>query len=119
MRYAAIALVSLRRTVQSPLARTTAEPTEAPQRHSKAGEERRHWSEARHSPAAAMFPLRQPVEYTAIDDTSKFPVHPQWSTYQANMALTSHLHPDWGDWSTGPYGIPWQSVGSVRKRRWR
>lgn len=26
------------------------------------------------------------------------------------MASTTHLHPDWGDWSTDHYGIPWQTV---------
>lgn len=32
------------------------------------------------------------------------------ATYIANMAPTTHLHPDWGDWSTDHYGIPWQTV---------
>ena len=26
------------------------------------------------------------------------------------MSPTTHLHPDWGDWSTNHYGIPWQTV---------
>jgi hypothetical protein len=26
------------------------------------------------------------------------------------MNTTKHLHPDWGDWSTDHYGIPWQVV---------
>ncbi len=26
------------------------------------------------------------------------------------MSPTTHLHPDWGDWSTDHYGIPWQVV---------
>jgi hypothetical protein len=26
------------------------------------------------------------------------------------MNVTKHLHPDWGDWSTDHYGIPWQTV---------
>src|SRR5271170_403840 len=47
---------------------------------------------------------------TRIDDTTKFPVHPQWAAYQTTMNLTTHLHPDWGDWSTDHYGIPWQTV---------
>ena len=47
---------------------------------------------------------------TRIDDTQKFPVHPQSATYLANMSPTTHLHPDWGDWSTDHYGIPWQTV---------
>jgi hypothetical protein len=49
---------------------------------------------------------------TRIDDTSKFPVHPQWSAYQGNMNLSRGLHPDWGDWSMDHYGIPWQVVPS-------
>ncbi len=32
------------------------------------------------------------------------------ATYLANMSTSSHLHPDWGDWSTDHYGIPWQTV---------
>jgi hypothetical protein len=51
---------------------------------------------------------------TRIDDTTKFPVHPQWSTYQAKMSPTTHLHPDWGNWSTDHYGIPWQTVPSTQ-----
>jgi hypothetical protein len=47
---------------------------------------------------------------TRIDDTTKFPVSSQWSTYQGTMNVTKHLHPDWGDWSTDHYGIPWQVV---------
>jgi hypothetical protein len=37
-------------------------------------------------------------------------VHPSSATYLANMSPTTHLHPDWGDWSTDHYGIPWQVV---------
>jgi hypothetical protein len=47
---------------------------------------------------------------TRIDDTAAYPVHPSSATYIANMSPTSHLHPDWGDWSTDHYGIPWQTV---------
>jgi hypothetical protein len=47
---------------------------------------------------------------TRIDDTTKFPVSSQWSTYEGTMNVTKHLHPDWGDWSTDHYGIPWQVV---------
>jgi hypothetical protein len=47
---------------------------------------------------------------TRIDDPTKFPVHPEWASYQKTMNLDTHLHPDWGDWSTDHYGIPWQSV---------
>jgi hypothetical protein len=49
---------------------------------------------------------------TRIDDTSAFPVHPMWSTYQTSMDLPKNLHPDWGDWSMDHYGIPWQTVPS-------
>jgi hypothetical protein len=44
-----------------------------------------------------------------VDDPQKFPVHAQSSTYIASMGA-AHLHPDWGDWSTNHYGIPWQTV---------
>jgi hypothetical protein len=56
-----------------------------------------------------IFPADNPWN-TRIDDPTKFPVHPQWSTYQAKMSLTTHVHPDWGDWSSDHYGIPWQTV---------
>jgi hypothetical protein len=38
------------------------------------------------------------------------PLNSNSATYIANMAPTTHLHPDWGDWSTNHYGIPWQTV---------
>jgi hypothetical protein len=47
---------------------------------------------------------------TRIDDPKQFPVHAQSATYVANMSPSAHLHPDWGDWSTDHYGIPWQTV---------
>ena len=56
-----------------------------------------------------IFPADNPWN-TRIDDPVAFPVHPQWSSYQAHMSMTKHLHPDWGDWSTDHYGIPWQTV---------
>jgi hypothetical protein len=56
-----------------------------------------------------IFPADNPWN-TRIDDADAFPVHPQWSAYQANMAMSRHLHPDWGNWSTDHYGIPWQVV---------
>src|SRR6185437_16624457 len=49
---------------------------------------------------------------TRIDDTTKFQVDPNWSMYQGTMNLSTHLHPDWGAWSTDHYGIPWQTVPS-------
>lgn len=30
------------------------------------------------------------------------------------MSPTTHLHADWGDWSTDHYGIPWQTVPSTQ-----
>ena len=51
---------------------------------------------------------------TRIDDPTRFPVHPMWSTYQAKMNLSTHVHPDWGDWSTDHYGIPWQTVAPTQ-----
>jgi hypothetical protein len=58
-----------------------------------------------------IFPADNPWN-TRIDDTTKFPVHPMWSNYQPKMNLSTHLHPDWGNWSTDHYGIPWQVVPS-------
>jgi hypothetical protein len=60
-----------------------------------------------------IFPADNPWN-TRIDDPTRFPVHPQWATYQAKMNLTTHVHPDWGDWSTDHYGIPWQTVPSTQ-----
>jgi hypothetical protein len=57
----------------------------------------------------SIFPADNPWN-TRIDDTNKFAVHPQWPAYMGTMNLTRHLHPDWGDWSTDHYGIPWQTV---------
>jgi hypothetical protein len=57
----------------------------------------------------AIFPADNPWN-TRIDDTTAFAVHPMWATYQASMNLSRHMHPDWGDWSSDHYGIPWQVV---------
>jgi hypothetical protein len=56
-----------------------------------------------------VFPADNPWN-TRIDDATKFPVHPMWSTYMGTMNVSTHLHPDWGAWSTDHYGIPWQTV---------
>jgi hypothetical protein len=56
-----------------------------------------------------IFPADNPWN-TRIDDATKYPVHPMATTYLATMNPTRHLHPDWGDWSTDHYGIPWQTV---------
>ena len=57
----------------------------------------------------SIFPADSPWN-TRIDDTTQYPVHPMATTYLASMNPTHHLHPDWGDWSTDHYGIPWQTV---------
>ena len=61
----------------------------------------------------AIFPADNPWN-TRIDDTSKFPVHANSATYLSKMSPATHLHPDWGDWSTNHYGIPWQVVPSTQ-----
>jgi hypothetical protein len=61
----------------------------------------------------SIFPADNPWN-TRIDDTTKFPVHPQWGSYQKTMNLTRHMHPDWGDWSMDQYGIPWQTVPATQ-----
>jgi len=58
-----------------------------------------------------MFPPDNPWN-TRVDDPAKFPVSSHWATYQTTMNLTKHLHPDWGDWTTDHYGIPWQVVAA-------
>ncbi len=57
----------------------------------------------------AIFPADNPWN-TRIDDPQAYPVHPSSDTYIANMSPSTHLHADWGDWSTDHYGIPWQVV---------
>lgn len=41
-------------------------------------------------------------------DVSADPLSAHNADYMAMMATTTTLHPDWGDWSTVHYGIPWQ-----------
>jgi hypothetical protein len=60
-----------------------------------------------------MFPANSPWN-TRVDDPTAYPVHPSSATYLANMNATKHLHPDWGDWSTDHYGIPWQTVPATQ-----
>jgi hypothetical protein len=57
----------------------------------------------------AIFPADNPWN-TRIDDPTKFPVHASSATFLANMNPSRPLHPDWGNWSSDHYGIPWQSV---------
>jgi len=40
-------------------------------------------------------------------DVSSLPPHPRAAEILANMAPSTSLHPDWGNWSTDHYGIPW------------
>ncbi len=47
---------------------------------------------------------------TRVDDPQAYPVHPNSATYLANMSPGSHLHADWGDWTSSKYGIPWETV---------
>ena len=42
-------------------------------------------------------------------DVSATALHPNSATYISNMAPTRGMHPDWGDWSTDFYGIPFSS----------
>ena len=56
-----------------------------------------------------IFPADNPWN-TRIDDPQAYPVHPSSATYIASMSPGTHLHPDWGDWSSSKYGIPWETV---------
>jgi hypothetical protein len=60
-----------------------------------------------------VFPADNPWN-TRVDDTTKYPVHAMWPTYMTTMNLSTQLHPDWGDWSTDHYGIPWQTVPATQ-----
>jgi hypothetical protein len=42
-------------------------------------------------------------------DVSSLPLHPRAAEILANMNPTGTFHPDWGNWSTDHYGIPWVS----------
>jgi hypothetical protein len=53
-----------------------------------------------------IFPADNPWN-TRVDN---LPLNSNSATYIANMAPSTHLHADWGDWSTDHYGIPWQTV---------
>ncbi len=57
----------------------------------------------------AIFPADNPWN-TRVDDPQAYPVHPNSATFIASMSPTTHLHPDWSDWSTNGYGIPWETV---------
>ncbi len=53
----------------------------------------------------AIFPADNPWN----QDISAASLHPDSATYIANMAPTRGMHPDWGNWSTDHYGIPYSS----------
>jgi hypothetical protein len=42
-------------------------------------------------------------------NVSALPLHPNAAAILAAMNPTRTLHPDWGNWSTDHYGIPWDS----------
>ena len=42
-------------------------------------------------------------------DVSTMPVSPNSAAYIAAMSPSRGMHPDWGNWSTDAYGIPWNS----------
>lgn len=42
-------------------------------------------------------------------DVSEAPLHPRHAQILAHMSPATALHPDWGNWSTDHYGIPWES----------
>ncbi len=47
---------------------------------------------------------------TRVDDPQAYPVHQNSATYVASMSPGTHLHADWGAWSSSKYGIPWETV---------
>jgi hypothetical protein len=59
-----------------------------------------------------MFPKDNPWN-TPIDNA---PVHAMSATFIASIGSATHLHADWGDYSTNHYGIPWQTVGAGQSR---
>lgn len=50
-----------------------------------------------------------PADNPWNQDISSLPMHPRAAQILAEMNPTKTLHPDWGDWSTNHYGIPWVS----------
>jgi hypothetical protein len=53
----------------------------------------------------AIFPSDNPWN----QDVSAAPLHANSANYIANMAPTRGMHPDWGNWSTDHYGIPFST----------
>jgi hypothetical protein len=50
-----------------------------------------------------------PADNPWNQDVSCLPLDPNSAAYIAAMNPTRHMHPDWGDWSSDQYGIPWQA----------
>ncbi len=48
-----------------------------------------------------------PADNPWNQDVSALPLHPRAAEIRANMSEGTALHPDWGNWSTDHYGIPW------------
>jgi hypothetical protein len=53
----------------------------------------------------AVFPASHPLNQRV----DALPLHPMSAALLANMNPTRGLHPDWGDWSTQHFGIPWST----------
>jgi len=61
----------------------------------------------------AVFPANDPWN-TRIDDPVAYPLDPNAAAYAAEMDPGQTVHPDWGDWTTDHYGIPWEVVPSTQ-----
>lgn len=48
-----------------------------------------------------------PADNPWNQDVSALPMHPRAAQILANMSPATTMHPDWGNWSTDHYGIPW------------
>jgi hypothetical protein len=48
-----------------------------------------------------------PADNPWNQNVSGLPLHPRAAQILANMSPSGALHPDWGNWSTDHYGIPW------------
>ncbi len=48
-----------------------------------------------------------PADNAWNQDVSALPLHPRAAQILANMSPGTAMHPDWGNWSTDHYGIPW------------
>jgi hypothetical protein len=48
-----------------------------------------------------------PADNPWNQNVSGLPLHPRAAQILENMSPSGALHPDWGNWSTDHYGIPW------------